>query len=96
VEEISGLEISRNKQPMLSAFQRFKDNVILLAWEWFTVIIVTQIYFIGYSVRESFTSASLNKIMNAFETDGLYIDHDHRYCMSDDVLDHLKVNEKTV
>jgi hypothetical protein len=34
--------------------------------------------------------------MNAFETDGLYIAHDHRYCIGDDGLDHLKVNEKTV
>jgi hypothetical protein len=81
---------------MQSAFQRFKDNVILLAWEWFTVIIVAQIYFIWNPIRESFTSASINEIMNATETDGLYIDHDHRYCMSDDGLDHLKVNEKTV
>lgn len=60
------------------------------------MMIVAQIYFIGYPIRESLTSASLNEIMNAFKTDGLYIDHDHRYCMSDNGLDNLKVNEKTV
>jgi hypothetical protein len=60
------------------------------------VIIVAQIYFIGYPIRESLTSAGLNEIMNAFETDGLYIDHVHRYVIGDDGFSHLKVNEKTV
>lgn len=64
---------------MISAFQPFKDRVILLSWQYIMVIIIPEVEFIGYVARERFAGAGLYEIMDADKTNGLHIDQGPKY-----------------